>query len=187
MPSSAFLRTHPLEICFLFPLPGAYSRPDLVLTIHTPLQNNPKPTHDSDMIFHMYLWPLEQTRPMMRWARPWPPGWPPPTPTLVEATMRNALLLLVVVVAALEVEIVLILLHLVTIIFPLFLIIIVNISPSTPRLEHIATPRIHLCEDEFILIDLFEVFLALNTAFFCPPALLLPNLTIHHNRDREQN
>ena len=71
------------------------------------------------MIFHMYPWPLEQTRPMMRWARPWPPGWPPPTPTLVEATMRNALLLLVVVVAALEVKIVLILLIL-TIILPLF-------------------------------------------------------------------
>ena len=52
---------------------------------------------------------------------------------------------------------------------------------------HIATPRIHLCEDEFILIALFEVILALNTAFFFPPALLSPNLNIHHNRDREHN
>ena len=92
------------------------------------------------MIFHMYLWPLEQTRPMMRCARPWPPGWPPPTPTLVEATMRNALLFLVVVVAALEVKIVHILLHIIIIIiFPLFLLllIIINISPSTPQLERI--------------------------------------------------
>ena len=97
-------------------------------------------TQNAVMIFHMYLWPLEQTRPMMRWARPWPPGWPPPTPTLVEATMRNALLLLVVVVAALEVKIVLILLHIIIIIiFPLFLLllIIINISPSTPQLERI--------------------------------------------------